>query len=371
MINASNYEEWFLDYLEGNLNQVQLDELKQFLDKNPELREEFQELEFVKLEKVQVPFPNKSLLKKSLDIEKIKGLSDFEVLVIRKLEGEISSKEEKELSDILKYNPHLRKEYDLFLSTKLVPELEITYDDKQKLKKKSTLIIPLWVKYAASIAAMFILVIFGAKIFMSKKTEQIIVKQDKTKTESPSIKTEIVKNNKREIKSIDLITNNKSLSKEIQHIKPATQKTIFSKGNGVKKSKADKRIIENRLKRMELATVDKIEAKNTGISQRYNANHKIIINRKPIVFTPTEEHESEFAYNDIDALTPKQLFIKAMKKRLDIDDKNYDKIDIIPTISTVINKTEFASVKVEEKNNRKEIAFSIGSFSFSRKYQID
>ncbi len=364
MINEKNYEEW----LEGNLNEIQLEVLKQFLDKNPELNEEFKELEFVKLKKIQVHFPDKDMLKKSLDIEKILELSDFEVLAIKKLEGYLSQKEEKELNNILKYNPHLQKEYDLLLGTKLVPKRDIIYGDKQKLKKQPTRVILLWVKYAASIAAMFTLVIFAVKLFSYEKTNQIIVNQDKIETESPIIKTEITNSNNN-VENMNLAYDNinrKIIQKELNP-KPVanqvkkTQKNTFSKTKG---------IIDNRL-RIELATINKIKTQNVNFSPQCNKNSKIDINRKTIVLTPVKEYENRFAYNNIEALTPKQLFIKKIKIGLDINDKNYDKIGIIPTISAVVNKTDLASIKVEEKNNTREIAFSIGSFSFSRKYRID
>ena len=39
-IDRSNYEIWFTDWLDGNLNSLQVEQLKLFLDQNPDLREE-------------------------------------------------------------------------------------------------------------------------------------------------------------------------------------------------------------------------------------------------------------------------------------------------------------------------------------------
>ena len=41
-ITRENYEEHFLDYLEGNLDKQLLDEFKNFLVQNPDLRDELE-----------------------------------------------------------------------------------------------------------------------------------------------------------------------------------------------------------------------------------------------------------------------------------------------------------------------------------------
>ena len=39
-IDRSNYEIWFIDWLDGNLNSNQVEKLKLFLNENPDLEEE-------------------------------------------------------------------------------------------------------------------------------------------------------------------------------------------------------------------------------------------------------------------------------------------------------------------------------------------
>ncbi len=43
-IDRSNYEIWFIDWLDGNLTGKEIEQLKLFLDQNPDLREEFNDL---------------------------------------------------------------------------------------------------------------------------------------------------------------------------------------------------------------------------------------------------------------------------------------------------------------------------------------
>ena len=44
-INTHNYEAYFLDYTEGNLNESQIRELKKFLNVNPKLKEELHDFQ--------------------------------------------------------------------------------------------------------------------------------------------------------------------------------------------------------------------------------------------------------------------------------------------------------------------------------------
>jgi len=64
-INRENYEVYFLDYLEGKLPPDLVDELLIFMDKNPDLKDEFEGLDTVALAPDEdIVFENKDSLKK-------------------------------------------------------------------------------------------------------------------------------------------------------------------------------------------------------------------------------------------------------------------------------------------------------------------
>ncbi|MDO9580830.1 MAG: hypothetical protein Q7J06_09750, partial [Bacteroidales bacterium] len=65
-IDRSNYEIWLIDWLDNNLSDQQVEQLKIFLGENADLREEFEELSRCNLEPSVKSFPNKDLLKKSI-----------------------------------------------------------------------------------------------------------------------------------------------------------------------------------------------------------------------------------------------------------------------------------------------------------------
>ena len=84
---------WFLDHSEGKLNDHDKELLSDFLDSNPDLKEEFESFEIFELNKSDLVFTGKTSLKKQINIENIEGLDEFEMLAIKKIEGNISENE--------------------------------------------------------------------------------------------------------------------------------------------------------------------------------------------------------------------------------------------------------------------------------------
>ena len=64
-ITRSNYESWFLDYLEGNLDPLLNAEFQSFLKQNPDLAAELEDGDWLTLPKDEgIHFEEKDLLKK-------------------------------------------------------------------------------------------------------------------------------------------------------------------------------------------------------------------------------------------------------------------------------------------------------------------
>ncbi|MBC8048101.1 MAG: hypothetical protein H7Y00_14985 [Fimbriimonadaceae bacterium] len=64
-ININNYEEWMVDYIEGNLSKVQEEKLMHFLEVHPELKSELEIFQQTKLQPdMHMVFENKEMLKK-------------------------------------------------------------------------------------------------------------------------------------------------------------------------------------------------------------------------------------------------------------------------------------------------------------------
>lgn len=151
MITRDNYEPFFLDYLEGNLDESMIDQFLDFLENNPDLKEELQMFENVHVPEEQIVFQDKEKLYKTA----ADGKSALEAKTIAHLEGDLDEEERKSFEKYLAVHPELQKQYALFEKTRLRPDLKIQYPEKKKLYKKSgTVVLMNWVARAAAVLVL-------------------------------------------------------------------------------------------------------------------------------------------------------------------------------------------------------------------------
>jgi hypothetical protein len=132
-IDRSNYEIWFTDWNDGNLNSLQIDQLKVFLSENPDLREEFNDFNSMNLFPSAISFNKKEHLKKSpSDISR----SQFDYLCAAYVENDLSGSQQTELKEIIDMYPDKKKTFDLIQKTRLVPP-KINYKHKDLLLKRT------------------------------------------------------------------------------------------------------------------------------------------------------------------------------------------------------------------------------------------
>jgi hypothetical protein len=129
--NRSNYEIWLIDWLDGTLNLQQTDELRAFLDENPDIREEADSLKLARLSPSTESFAGKEKLQRSSA-----GLSELQIeyLSAAYLEGDLSPEQEADLRQNLNSVPENSIIFNKIRKTKLVPPV-VHYMNKSKLKK--------------------------------------------------------------------------------------------------------------------------------------------------------------------------------------------------------------------------------------------
>jgi hypothetical protein len=169
-ITRSNYEGWFLDFLDGNLESLRLGEFQAFLKENPDLAAELEMADSVILEaNKEIRFDSKHELKKTIDSQE----NDFEEQVVAYHEGDLSFNEQVKFEATLSENPDKAEKAKQFGKLKLIADKSITYPAKKQLKK-SVVILPFW-KKVASVAALLIMcyLLFQPKVDMRNVPEQL------------------------------------------------------------------------------------------------------------------------------------------------------------------------------------------------------
>jgi Ca2+-binding EF-hand superfamily protein len=219
-INRNNYETFFVDYLDGKLDEELVNDFIEFLKQNPDLKEELALVENISMEQEKISFDKKELLLK----EKYYVEQAFNEAAIANLEGDLAPSEKDEFEKYLSKHPEKQKEADLFQLTKLQADESVKFSLKRKLIHRSAgRTVLLW---SARVAAVAIIAL-SVYNFMDKSSEKIITenqvsaieKEAEKKPNSEEIKEIPVKIDSKEVQPKNEKTENPEIKKE----KPKTQ----------------------------------------------------------------------------------------------------------------------------------------------------
>ncbi len=149
-INKNNYEAFYLDFLEGNLNEEDTALLLTFLDENPDLKLEDEELTVLETTSFSLDSSFKTSLKQTSFEEKITP-SNIESFLIAKMEGLLSPQKTAELILFLAEHPTYSEMQKRFEATVLIPNHYEIFADKESLKRNKRVV--LWPYIASAVAA--------------------------------------------------------------------------------------------------------------------------------------------------------------------------------------------------------------------------
>ena len=158
-ISIFNYEAFYLDFLEGNLNEADALLLNNFLKMNPDLDLGIDEAlpQFISEEEIKLDDASKLLLKGDFEGTEIVE-SNISYFLVAEQEGLLSLEKQNELSAFLVLNPIWSREQDLAKLVVFHTDKAVIYGDKAGLKRKRRLVV-LW-PYASAVAAASILLFF-------------------------------------------------------------------------------------------------------------------------------------------------------------------------------------------------------------------
>ena len=163
-INRNNYEVWFVDFLDGNLDEVSRQELYAFLKKNPDLAKELEQFADISLPVNNIVFHNKErLLKTEADLMDI-DYPDY--LLIKRMEEGLSHEEETQLEQLYKENRTLKNRDEEFQKTRLAGG-DIVFNSKEKLLRKQVIPLKSMVIRLVAAASLLVMMFLGYKMINS------------------------------------------------------------------------------------------------------------------------------------------------------------------------------------------------------------
>jgi len=166
IINLSNYELFFIDYMDGKLSDNQIAQLHLFLDKYPNLKSELNGLSGIGLIPVQIVYADKALLLKN---ESSLSGSLIDDRMIALFENDMDMVESRKLLQEISESPLLQREYSLYNQTRIIPDSGIVYPFKENLIKRTVLSKMLWTSAFASAAGLAL--VFSLRAFLFPQTE--------------------------------------------------------------------------------------------------------------------------------------------------------------------------------------------------------
>lgn len=182
-INRNNYEIFFMDYLDGNLSGNEIDQFLDFIEQNPDLKEELSGIEDLKLPADKIKFGNKSSLYKSGNQKT--GAENFTAVAY--MEGDLSELETKLFMKHLEFHPEQTKDLELLMKTRFQADESIVFPAKNKLYRKT--IRQQFLYWGTRVAAIFVLA-FAFWTTFNLRNDKAIFDQPKILVESTELQTE-------------------------------------------------------------------------------------------------------------------------------------------------------------------------------------
>ncbi len=173
-INISNYEVYIIDYLDNKLSTLQAAELLLFLENNPGLKDEFEDLKALTV----TPSPkdiygfNESL-KQPADCDAINlSVNNYTHYFVAALEGDLSPDGYNGLNSFLEVHPELVSEYNLYKACKVKPEMKISFPEPNKLKVRGKQVFLKY--YMATAIAASLLLLFSVYVRLTPESNDAI-----------------------------------------------------------------------------------------------------------------------------------------------------------------------------------------------------
>jgi anti-sigma factor RsiW len=185
-INISNYEEYLLSAVDGELSGDEMVALEAFLQQHPHIREELALLESLRLTPDNtLSFDDKAQLYRQTTVL---SAANYESQLLDYIDNELHGPEKQALESLIQQHPHIRQELNILKQARLQPDLSLRFGDKTVLYRNNrTKVRPIWWWSAAAAVVAGVAVILFAPSSQpdSHKSIQVAVNQPAVKKNAP------------------------------------------------------------------------------------------------------------------------------------------------------------------------------------------
>ncbi|HIP32079.1 MAG TPA: hypothetical protein EYG86_04905 [Crocinitomicaceae bacterium] len=350
-ISVFNYEAFYLDFLEGNLNEVDTVLFLEFLSANPDLKMEEDDLPIFSEESIALDLKTKENLKHHTEDELV-VLANIEHFLIAQVEGIISPEKSKEVDSFVAANSVFSKEKALYNSAYFIADERIVFENKQSLKRKKAIV--LWPYYAAAASLLLAMLVWysnsNGKLEQQNLFADDTIEKNIQNTDSDTlVKEDVVLENNNDSKKMNGATenyspkNNPIFNEEnnISHLPIARNNSVENDNQTViadnsPSPKKMKEIVKK--KKSIIPSIENIELTLVSSNEQLMANSEV-----------AKEENNDYAsiyFSDVaNPIEPMTSFV-AKKTKTEVDFRRQKKTETKPSkIYLKIGKFEFSRKK--------------------------
>lgn len=195
-ITRHNYEEYFMLYVDNELNAADRLEVESFAQQNPDLAEELVMLQQSILRpENDIVFSNKEMLLKNTSSNDLINASNCEEYFVQYGDNELTNKEKDLVEQFVYKHPQYQEEFEIIQRVKFEPENHIVFPDKSLLyrKEKDEKVVPMFFgsrtwKVAAAVIVLLLLAGTTLYVINNKKgnTSELANTEPKVKAAEPA-----------------------------------------------------------------------------------------------------------------------------------------------------------------------------------------
>ena len=172
LINRNNYEDFFLQYADGELRADERKAVEDFITENEDLRIEMDLIKATVLPREEIVFADKRFLYKEINFDKA-----LQEQLLLKLDDELAANEIESVNVLIATSAEVKRAFDSLLGTKLDVNETIVFEHKHLLYKKErdNVVVFRFARWAAAAILIGVALFFGEKIFNNSSIPEIAI----------------------------------------------------------------------------------------------------------------------------------------------------------------------------------------------------
>lgn len=176
-IDISNYEEYLLSAVDGELNEEEQAALEVFLQQHPKYRQELLLLQSARIvPDSELCFDGKEMLYRRSDADTLSA-GNYEGFLLDYIDNELSKDNQQKVEALAQQHPHISRELRLLEASRLKPDMSVKFPDRSKLYRNTTRVRGIWWWAAAAAVVAGVAVVTIPLRHTDKQGTELAVQQ--------------------------------------------------------------------------------------------------------------------------------------------------------------------------------------------------